>query len=156
MNNKELRLEILKYLKNRYDKNPHSSSMKDSLLEAIDVSPKDLDRNIKYLNDKYLLNAKWYLDGVFMAQITSHGIDEIEMYEETPKKDVVEINDLSVPQNKFQQLRTILIKFKNLIILFFAALTFIAVAINSWQTVSEFIVQISNKLTAITLTFLVL
>lgn len=139
MNDKELRLEILKYLKNRYDENPHSSNMKDSLLEAIDVSPKDLDRNIKYLNDKYLLNAKWYLNGVFMAQITSHGIDEIEMYDETPKKDVVEINNLSVPQSKFQQLRIILNKFKNVIILFFVALAFIAGAINNWQTVYEFI-----------------
>ena len=139
MNDKELRLEILKYLKNRYDKNPHSFIMKDSLLEAIDVSPTELDRNIRYLSDKYLLNAKWYLNGIFMAQITSHGIDEIEMYEETPQKDVVEINNLSVSQSKFQQLPIILNKFKKWIVLFFVALAFLAGAINNWQTVSEFI-----------------
>lgn len=139
MNDKELRLEILKYLKNRYDENPHSFIMKDSLLEAIDVSPTELDRNIRYLSDKYLLNAKWYLNGIFMAQITSHGIDEIEMYEETPQKDVVEINNLSVSQSKFQQLPIILNKFKKWIVLFFVALAFLAGAINNWQTVSEFI-----------------
>lgn len=62
-----------------------------------------------------MIKADWTLEGNFTAKITSDGIDEIEIYEETSKKDVVEINDLSVSQSQFQQSLIRLNKFKKLI-----------------------------------------
>lgn len=88
MSDKEARLEILKKLKKSYDDDPHRSTFKDSLLNDLNIDSTELDRNIKYLKDKHLVEVKWFLGGAFMANITSYGIDVIEKYEETSKENI--------------------------------------------------------------------
>jgi len=75
---KEIRTEILNALREEYNKKPHGVVMKAKLLSELDISEIELERNIKYLSDKGLIDVKWFLGGTFYAKINSYGIDWLE------------------------------------------------------------------------------
>jgi hypothetical protein len=75
---KEIRTEILKTLREEYNKKPHGVVMKAKLLSELSIPEIELERNIKYLSDKGLIDVKWFLGGIFIAEINSYGIDWLE------------------------------------------------------------------------------
>jgi len=75
---KEIRTKILKMLREEYNNNPHGVVMKAKLLSELDISEIELERNIKYLSDKGLIDVEWFLGGTFDAKINSYGIDWLE------------------------------------------------------------------------------
>ncbi len=78
MKDKEIRTKILKTLGEEYNKSPHDVVMKDKLLSELDMSEIELDRNIKYLGEKGLVDVTWYIGGGFFTKINSYGIDRLE------------------------------------------------------------------------------
>ncbi|MBU4501748.1 MAG: hypothetical protein KKA79_04095 [Nanoarchaeota archaeon] len=78
MNDKEIREKILETLKETYDKEPHGIVMREKLLSDLKLSANELDRNIKYIEEKGLIDVEWFLDGGFFAKINSYGIDILE------------------------------------------------------------------------------
>jgi hypothetical protein len=75
---KKIRTEILKTLREEYNKKPHDGVMKVKLLSELSIPEIELERNIKYLSDKGLIDVKWFLGGIFIAKINSYGIDWLE------------------------------------------------------------------------------
>ena len=81
MDEDEIRWMILEKLHMEYLKESHSYVMKDGLLKAqgiLGLAENVLDRNVKYLEQKGLIDVKWYLGGGFMARINAFGVDAIE------------------------------------------------------------------------------
>jgi hypothetical protein len=75
---KEIRTKILETLREEYNNNPHGVVMKDKLLLELGMSEIELDRNIKYLGEKGLVDVTWYIGGGFYTKINSYGIDRLE------------------------------------------------------------------------------
>lgn len=78
MEDLQIRLGILNYLKTTYDGSPHSYVQREKILESGEVTAAELDRNIKYLQEKGLMDVQWFLGGSFICKINSFGIDEVE------------------------------------------------------------------------------
>ena len=78
MEDKEIRTKLLETLREEYNNNPHGVVMKDKLLSELGIPEIELERNIKYLSDKGLIDVKWFLGGIFIAEINSYGIDWLE------------------------------------------------------------------------------
>ena len=78
MEDKEIRTKLLETLREEYNNNPHGVVMKDKLLSELGIPEIELERNIKYLSDKGLIDVKWFLGGIFIAEISSYGIDWLE------------------------------------------------------------------------------
>ena len=51
MEDKEMRTEILKILREKYNKNLRAEVMKETLLSELNISEIELNRNIKYLSE---------------------------------------------------------------------------------------------------------
>ena len=78
MEDKEIRTKILETLREEYNINPHGELRKDNFLSKLDMSEIELDRNIKYLGEKGLVDVLWFLSGTFSAKINSYGIDWLD------------------------------------------------------------------------------
>ena len=78
MEDKAIRTKLLETLREEYNNNPHGVVMKDTLLSELGMSEIELDRNIKYLDNKGLADVKWIVGGAFYAKINSCGIDWLE------------------------------------------------------------------------------
>ena len=81
MNEDEIRWMILDKLHDAYLKDSRSYVMKDNLLQAqgiLGLSENVLDRTVKYLEQKGLINVKYYLGGGFMVRLNAYGVDAIE------------------------------------------------------------------------------
>ena len=78
MEDKEIRTKLLETLREEYNNNPHGVVMKAKLLSELGIPEIELERNIKYLSDKGLIDVKWFLGGIFIAEINSYGIDWLE------------------------------------------------------------------------------
>ena len=78
MDDKSCRLQILRRLKLFYDGDPHALVQKGTLWAGITVTGPELDRNVKYLQEKSLVGVNWAIGGEFIAQITAEGIDFLE------------------------------------------------------------------------------
>lgn len=76
-----IRKLILKYLKKMYDNDPHGFVPKGKIIKEIDVDDVKLERNIKYLENKGLIDVKWLLRGRYLSKINSYGIDYLELNE---------------------------------------------------------------------------
>ena len=80
MKDKETRMKILKTLREEYNRSPHDVVMREKLLSELNlnISETELDRNIKYLGEKGLVDVTWYIGGGFFTKINSYGIDWLE------------------------------------------------------------------------------
>ena len=79
MDDKTCRLEILRRLKLFYDGDPHGPVQKGQLWAGISVIGPELERNVKYLEEKGFVHVKWFrTDEGFSARISSEGIDFLE------------------------------------------------------------------------------
>lgn len=78
MNDNEIRVGILDMAKKVYDENPHNFVQREKILEESKITPAELDRNIKYLEEKGLIDVQWFIGGSYLLKINSYGIDEIE------------------------------------------------------------------------------
>lgn len=78
MNDNDIRVGILNFLKNIYDQNPHQYVQREAVLDTGEITEPELDRNIKYLEEKGLIDIQWFLGGSFLTKINSLGIDAIE------------------------------------------------------------------------------
>src|SRR3989338_7827490 len=79
MDDKACRLEILRRLKMYYDGDPHAPVQKQQLLAGITVAGPELERNVKYLEEKGFVHVKWFRTAEgFGARISSEGIDFLE------------------------------------------------------------------------------
>lgn len=83
MNDHEIRNRILSHLKDLYDGNPHAIIDLQQLQKELGLSKPELDRNIKYLEDKSTIVGQWNIGGNFRGKITSHGIDILEQQEKS-------------------------------------------------------------------------
>lgn len=82
-NEKEARQKILKALYQAYSKNPQGYAMKEQIATETGFGETDVVRAMKYLDEKGLAEAEWFLGGGFMAKISASGIDAIEPEEES-------------------------------------------------------------------------
>lgn len=78
MNDKTCRLEILRQLKETFDKDPDVDLEKPDLRDALKVETNVLERNVRYLEEKGLIRVDYYGGGHFSSRITSEGIDFLE------------------------------------------------------------------------------
>jgi hypothetical protein len=79
MDDKTCRLEILRIFKEFRDQRPNDSiSRKERFTKPLRIDENVLDRNIRYLEDKGLLEVKRTHIKEFSARITAHGIDFLE------------------------------------------------------------------------------
>ena len=79
MDDKACRLEILRIFKDFYDQRPNDHiSRKERFTKPLRIDENVLDRNIRYLEDKDLLEVKWTHIREFSARITAKGIDFLE------------------------------------------------------------------------------
>jgi hypothetical protein len=80
MDDKVCRLEILRRLKLFYDGDPHGPVDREKLWRGMGgIAEHQLERNVKYLADKGLLQVKWFRTAEgFAARISSEGIDFLE------------------------------------------------------------------------------
>jgi hypothetical protein len=78
MEDKEMRTEILKIFREKYNKNLRAEVMKEELLLELNISEIELNRNIKYLSEKRLIDVERFSGGEFFAKINSYGIDWLE------------------------------------------------------------------------------
>jgi len=83
MNDKTCRLEILRQLKETFDKDPDVDLEKPDLRDALKVETNVLERNVRYLEEKGLIRVDYYGGGHFSSRITSEGIDFLETGEPT-------------------------------------------------------------------------
>ncbi|MBS3137282.1 hypothetical protein J4232_02505 [Candidatus Woesearchaeota archaeon] len=91
MDDNQIRILILEFLKNSYDKNPHSYIERKNIIERLNIIGNELDRNIKYLEQKGLIDAEWFLGGSFITKINSYGIDAIDnIKSELIKQEIIE------------------------------------------------------------------
>jgi hypothetical protein len=62
-----------------YDGDPHAPVEKERLWAGITAMGPELDRNVKYLEEKGLVHVKWFrVNEGFNASISSEGIDFLE------------------------------------------------------------------------------
>src|SRR3989338_97302 len=78
MNNQEVRFNILKKLYEKEINSPGRGTSSADLLKELSIPEKDLDFNIRYLEDKYWVKLIKFLGGNFIANLTSEGIDLVE------------------------------------------------------------------------------
>ena len=78
MDDKACRLEILRRLKMFHDGDPHALVQKGTLWAGIRAAGPELNRNVKYLQEKGLVEVHWAIGGDFIARITAEGIDFLE------------------------------------------------------------------------------
>jgi len=82
MNDKEIRLKILNYLKKIYDEKPQHMVEKNHLFSALDLSEVEIERNVIYLEERGLINVQRFLGGGYLIKMNSRGIDMIEQMTE--------------------------------------------------------------------------
>jgi len=78
MDDKTCRLEILRQLKETFDKDPDVDLEKPDLRDALKIETNVLERNVRYLEEKGLIRVDYYGGGHFSSRITSEGIDFLE------------------------------------------------------------------------------
>src|SRR5436309_3944466 len=81
MNEDEIRWLVLGKLHEAYLEDSRQYVMKDALLEAqgiIGLPENVVDRTVKYLEQKGLIDIQYYLGGGFMARLNAYGVDAIE------------------------------------------------------------------------------
>lgn len=78
MDDKTCRLEILRIFKDFHDQRPNDYiSRKERFIKTLRIEEKVLDRNVRYLGEKGLLEVEWTLNK-FSARINASGIDYLE------------------------------------------------------------------------------
>lgn len=85
MNEDEIRWLILDKLYKEYLADSHTFVMKDKLLQAQGILGLDanaLDRSVRYLEQKGLIDVRRYLGGGFIARLNAFGIDAVEQKRE--------------------------------------------------------------------------
>ncbi len=78
------RYMILKILFDYNNANPFVSLDKTELLQELNILETDLEKNIRYLQDKMLVETVWFIGGEFWTKISSEGINEIYEAEKNP------------------------------------------------------------------------
>ena len=78
MEDKEIQIEILKLLREKYNDYTYSVILNEKILSELDVSEIEIDRNVKYLKGKGLIDVEEETGGTFYAKINSYGIDRLE------------------------------------------------------------------------------
>ncbi len=84
MNEDEIRWLVLGKLHDGYLKDSRTYVMKGNLLEAqgiLGLPENVLDRTVKYLEQKGLIDVIYYIGGGFMARLNAYGVDAIERRE---------------------------------------------------------------------------
>lgn len=92
MEDNDIRILILDILKKFYDENPHNYVQRQYILKNYELSSNELDRNIVYLEQKYLIDIQWMMGGNFLARINSFGIDELVRIRSIPETGFKEEN----------------------------------------------------------------
>jgi len=81
-----IRFRILKRLYEYNNAHPFVSLDKSELLTELNILETDLENNIKYLQDKMLVETVWFMGGEFWTKISKEGIDEIYKAEKDPEE----------------------------------------------------------------------
>jgi hypothetical protein len=79
---REVRQKILKALYQAYSNDPQQYATKEQIATETGIEETDVVRAVKYLDEKGLIEAEWFLGGGFIARITALGIDAVEPKEE--------------------------------------------------------------------------
>ena len=87
INDRTIRMKILQLLKNNFDNTPHSNVTKETLEKELKLDQNVLIRNIKYLEEKGVIDVTKFLGGDFFTKINSYGIDFVEQ-ESEKKRDI--------------------------------------------------------------------
>jgi hypothetical protein len=80
------RYRILKTLFDYNNDHPFVSLEKSELLTELGLPEKDLENNIRFLQDKMLVETVWFMGGEFWTKISSEGIEEFYKAEKDPEK----------------------------------------------------------------------
>ena|SRR5438093_10131784 len=83
MNEEAVRNMILDRLHREYLKDSTNSVMKQQLYEAqgnLGTAPNVLDRNLRYLEEKGLVDVRHFIGGNFMVRLNAFGVDAVERH----------------------------------------------------------------------------
>lgn len=79
MEDKEIRMEILKILKEKCDRDPPGIAVKKEILLESNASEIEIDKTVTYLSGRGLIDVvEREVGGIFYAKINSYGIDWLE------------------------------------------------------------------------------
>jgi len=80
------RYRILKTLFEYNNDHPFVSLERSELLTELKLPEKDLENNIRFLQDKMLVETVWFMGGEFWTKISSEGVEEFYKAEKDPYK----------------------------------------------------------------------
>ncbi len=80
------RYRILKTLFDYNNAHPFVSLEKSELLHELKLPEQDLENNIKFLQDKMLVETVWFMGGEFWTKISNEGMEEFHKAEKEPDK----------------------------------------------------------------------
>ena len=91
MEDKEIRIKILKILREKYNRNPPGITVKKEILSELNASEIEIDRTVTYLSGKGLIDVKGGVGGIFYAKINSYGIDGLEQSIDDEAEEFVDV-----------------------------------------------------------------
>lgn len=139
MSNNELRLKILQYINDAYEKNSNQYTDYGSLLRDLNINDIELKTNIEYLDDNNLIDVTYFDGGEFVTKITSNGIDAIEDHEKNVKENLEATNNSSWILVKSQTIWALIKKSWKFLLALLALIVLASDAINGWPIITEFI-----------------
>ena len=81
-----IRFKILKTLFDYNNAHPFVSLEKTELLQELKLQETELENNIRFLQDKMLVETVWFMGGEFWTKISSEGINEVHEAETNPDR----------------------------------------------------------------------
>jgi len=92
MEDKEIRMELLKILKEKYNRDPPGIAVKKEILLELNASEIEIDRTVTYLSGKGLIDVvKRGIGGIFYVKINSYGIDWLEQSIDDEAEEFVDV-----------------------------------------------------------------
>ncbi|MFO8050204.1 MAG: hypothetical protein R6V01_00705 [Thermoplasmatota archaeon] len=80
------RYNILKYLTEYNNLHPFVSMERAELVQELKIDKEALDKGIRYLEDRMLIETVWFMGGDYWTKVSQQGIDEILRVEREPEK----------------------------------------------------------------------
>lgn len=81
-----VRYRILKHLDDHNNLHPFVSLERDELLKELNLEETMLEKSVRYLEDRMLVETVWFMGGDFWTKVSQDGIDELFQMEKDPLK----------------------------------------------------------------------
>lgn len=90
------RYRILKTLFEYNNDHPFVSLERSELLTELKLPEKDLENNIRFLQDRMLVETVWFMGGEFWTRISNEGVEEFYKAEKYPDRSTMYLPPVSL------------------------------------------------------------